>query len=58
VCLIHGLQDTVVDHGASTQYDAVYTNDQLHLLDDADHGFTGNHARQEALTIATGFMVH
>lgn len=57
VCLIHGLKDTVVDHIASTRYDDVYTNDKLHLLEDADHGFGINNSRQEALDIATKFML-
>lgn len=57
VCLIHGLKDTVVDHIASTRYDDVYTNDELHLLADADHGFGINNSRQEALDIATEFML-
>lgn len=56
VCLIHGLQDTVVNKIASTRYDDVYTNDKLHLLDDADHGFSINNSRQEALDIVADFF--
>jgi len=57
VCLIHGLKDTVVNKIASTRYDDVYTNDELHLLDDADHGFGIGNSRQEAIEIVTKFML-
>lgn len=57
VCLIHGLKDTVVNNIASKRYDDVYSNDQLHLLEDADHGFGIGNSRQEALDIATQFMM-
>lgn len=57
VCLLHGLKDTVVDKIASTRYDDVYQNDQLHLLDDADHGFSIGNSRQEALNITTEFFL-
>lgn len=57
VCLVHGLKDTVVDKIASTRYDDVYQNDQLHLLDDADHGFSIGNSRQEALNITTEFLL-
>ena len=56
VCLVHGMKDTVVDKIASTRYDDVYTNDTLHLLDDADHGFGIENSRAEALDIATKFF--
>ncbi|MFC6176677.1 alpha/beta hydrolase [Companilactobacillus huachuanensis] len=56
VCLVHGLKDTVVDKIASTRYDDVYTNDTLHLLDDADHGFEIGNSRAEVLNIATKFF--
>jgi len=57
VCLIHGLKDTVVNKIASTRYDDVYTNDTLHLLDDADHGFGIGNSRQKALDITTKFFM-
>lgn len=58
VCLLHGLKDTVVDKIASTRYDEVYQNDQLHLLDDADHGFSIGNSRKEALDITTDFFLN
>lgn len=58
VCLIHGLKDTVVNNIASKRYDDVYTNDELHLLSDADHGFSIENSRQEALDIATKFFLN
>jgi len=57
VCLIHGLKDTVVNKIASTRYDDVYTNDELHLLDDADHGFGIGNSRREAIDIVTKFII-
>ncbi|HJF86379.1 MAG TPA: alpha/beta fold hydrolase [Companilactobacillus farciminis] len=57
VCLVHGLKDTVVNNIASKRYDDCYTNDKLHLLADADHGFEINNSRQEVLDIATKFML-
>lgn len=56
VCLIHGLKDTVVNNIASRRYDDVYDHDTLHLLADADHGFSINNSRQEALKIVTDFF--
>jgi Predicted hydrolase of the alpha/beta superfamily len=56
VCLIHGLKDTVVDKIASERYDQSYSNDELHLLDDADHGFTLGNSRTESIDIATEFL--
>lgn len=58
VCLVHGLKDTVVNKIASTRYDDVYSNDTLHLLADADHGFEIGNSRQEALDIATDFFLN
>jgi len=57
VCLVHGLKDTVVNNIASKRYDNVYTNDKLHLLNDADHGFSIGNSRQEVLDIVTEFMM-
>lgn len=57
VCLLHGLEDRVVNNIASKRYDAIYNNDQLHLLKDADHGFELADSRQEALNIVTSFMI-
>lgn len=56
VCLIHGLNDIVVNKIASTRYDDVYQNDQLHLLDGADHGFSSEKSRQAALKIVGQFF--
>jgi len=57
VCLVHGLKDTVVNKIASTRYDDVYTNDELHLLNDADHGFGIGNSRQETIDIVTKFIL-
>lgn len=56
VCLIHGLKDTVVNKIASVRYDEVYVDDKLHLLADADHGFSIGNSRQEALDIVAKFF--
>lgn len=58
VCLVHGLDDQVVDNIASKRYDDVYQNDKLNLLPHADHGFTEGDSRQEALDIATDFLLN
>lgn len=55
VCLIHGSGDVVVNKRASEQYRDVYANSELHLLPDADHGFSGN-ARPAAIKLATDFL--
>ncbi|MQS76213.1 alpha/beta hydrolase [Companilactobacillus halodurans] len=57
VCLIHGLKDTVVNNIASKRYKKSLPQSDLHLLDDADHGFTLGNSRQEALKIASDFML-
>lgn len=56
VCLIHGQKDVVVDKIASQRYHDSYTNSELHLLDDADHGFTLGDSRQESMKIAIDFI--
>ncbi|WP_119326731.1 alpha/beta fold hydrolase [Companilactobacillus musae] len=58
VCLIHGLKDTVVDKVASQRYDDCYLNSNLHLLKDADHGFTLGNSRTKALDLATKFILN
>lgn len=58
VCLIHGLKDTIVNNIASKRYDQSYANDELHLLDEADHGFTLGNSRQEAIDIASKFLAN
>lgn len=40
VCLIHGTNDQVVSPTASEKYHHVYENSILHLIPNADHGFT------------------
>lgn len=56
VCLIHGLADTVVDPEASRRYDAVYDNDQLHLLPGCDHSYLILPKRREAIAILIDFF--
>lgn len=58
VCLIHGLKDTIVNNIASKRYDQSYVDDELHLLDDADHGFTLGNSRHEAIDIASKFLTN
>lgn len=41
VCLIHGTADRLVPYSYSERYDKIYANSELHLIDGADHGFTG-----------------
>lgn len=41
VCLIHGNSDRIVPYTYSIRYNGIYANSELHLLDSADHGFTG-----------------
>ena len=57
VCLIHGTDDTVVNNIASKRYHDVYTNNQLHLVEGADHGFNSDDARKQALDLATEFLL-
>lgn len=56
VCLIHGLADTVVDPDASRRYDAVYDNDELHLLEGCDHSYLILPKRKEAIALLTDFF--
>ena len=40
-CLIHGKADRIVPYTYSLRYNEIYRDSKLHLLDGADHGFTG-----------------
>ncbi|KRO00125.1 alpha/beta hydrolase [Companilactobacillus kimchiensis] len=57
VCLIHGLKDTVVNKIASQRYHDSYDNSGLHLIEDADHGFSLGNSRQEAIDLAVNFIL-
>lgn len=55
VCVIAGTADTVVDPSASKKYDEVYANSELHLIDGADHRFSGS-SEEPALQFAADFL--
>lgn len=55
VCLVAGTNDQVVDPAASKKYNEIYKNSNLHLLKDADHGFTGQY-QEQALTFMSNFL--
>ena len=54
VCLIHGTADRLVPYSYSERYDKIYANSELHLIDGADHGFTG--FEDTAAKIAVDFL--
>ncbi len=54
VCLIHGNADRIVPYTYSLRYDEMYADSELHLLDGADHGFTG--FEKTAAGIAVPFL--
>lgn len=55
VCLIHGTDDTVVSSNASKKYDQIYQNSTLHLIEGADHCFSGNY-QKTASNLTTEFL--
>jgi uncharacterized protein len=50
-CLIHGKADIVVPYSYSERYNKVYSDSEIHLLDNEDHGF------QNDQNLATGIAV-
>ena len=54
VCLIHGTADRIVPYTYSERYHKNYADSELHLIDGADHGFTGFEG--EAVKIAVSFL--
>ena len=54
VCVIHGTADRIVPYTYGERYHKIYANSELHLLDGADHGFTG--CEDEAVKIAVSFL--
>ena len=55
VCLIHGTDDTVVSPNASKQYDQIYQNCTLHLIEGADHCFSDSY-QKNAVNLTTDFL--
>ena len=53
-CVIHGTGDRIVPYTYGERYNAGYKNGELHLLEGADHGFTG--FEDEAAAIAVSFL--
>lgn len=54
VCLIHGKADRIVPYTYSERYHKNYALSELHLIDGADHGFTG--FEDTAAKIAVDFL--
>ncbi len=54
VCLIHGKADRIVPYTFSETYHRLYRNSEIHLLPEADHGFTG--FEETAAEIAADFL--
>ena len=54
VCLIHGKADRIVPYTYSERYHKNYAVSELHLIDGADHGFTG--FEEYAAKIAVTFL--
>lgn len=55
VCLVHGTSDTVVNPKASKKYHEIYQNSILHLIEGADHSFSGEYT-DPALKFVTDFL--
>ena len=53
-CMIHGTADRIVPYTYSQRYAKIYANGELHLIEGADHGFTG--FEDEAANIAVNFL--
>ena len=56
VCLIHGTADRIVPYTYSERYHKNYANSEIHLIDGADHGFTG--FEDEAARLAVTFYLN
>lgn len=54
VCLLHGLEDRVVNYSYSNQYKKVLAHCTLHLLEGEDHGFSRD--PYKAVHIAVSFL--
>ena len=54
VCIIYGTADEAVPYSYIQQYDEIYANSELHLIDGANHGFSGH--EDEAANIAVNFL--
>lgn len=53
-CVIHGTGDRIVPYTYGERYNKIYKDSELHLIDGADHGFTG--FENEAVKIAVSFI--
>ena len=54
VCLIHGTEDSIVPHRYSEQYDAVYKNSVLHILEGENHFLSKR--RPEVISLSVEFL--
>ena len=54
VCIIYGTADEAVPYSYIQKYDEIYANSELHLIDGANHGFSGH--EDEAANIAVNFL--
>lgn len=54
-CVIVGTNDQVVNPDASRKYHEVYENSTLHVIDGADHSFSGD-ARKPAINFTIDFL--
>ncbi|MBR1489653.1 MAG: alpha/beta fold hydrolase [Bacteroidales bacterium] len=54
VCLIHGTEDSIVPHRYSEQYDAVYKNSVLHILEGENHILSKR--RPEVMSLSVEFL--
>lgn len=55
VSIIDGTNDQVVDPKYSKKYDEVYQNSELHMIEDADHRFSGEY-KDIAAKLASDFL--
>lgn len=55
VSIIAGTNDQVVDPKYSKKYDEVYQNSELHMIEDADHRFSGEY-KDIAANLASDFL--
>lgn len=54
VCLIHGAEDTIVPLSYSKQYQEIYRDGELHVIDGENHIFSKH--RREVVSIAVNFI--
>lgn len=54
-CIIHGTGDRIAPYSYSERYHAIWPGSELHIINGADHGFTG-HAN-EVVDIASKYLI-